>query len=129
MLLLASLPSMKFDRSMNTVPLSESRTIVLNGSGNGSISISPRSAREIWHPENIHVAVSTNINEAQCNIYVGDSAIQSNFRDGTFSGSSGDSSDRINADVVKVGSHIFAVFTGGDAGAIASAIVTGTKDV
>ena len=114
---------------MVTVKLSETRTIKLDGSGNGSISISPQSAREVWHPENIHVNVSTNVNEAQCKIYVGDSAIQSNFRDGTFSGSSGDSSDKINADTVKVGSHIFAIFTGGDAGAFASAIVTGTKDV
>lgn len=126
---LALLPFIKVGKSMTTVPLSESRTINLNGAGAGTIRISPLSAREVWHPENIHVSVSTNVNEATCNIYVGDSAIQANFRDGTFSGSSGDSSDRINADVIKMGSHIFAVWTGGDANAVATATVTGTKEL
>lgn len=114
---------------MTTVSLSESRTINLNGAGAGTIIISPLSAREVWHPQNIHVSVSTNTKEATCNIYVGDSAIQANFRDGTFSGSSGDSSDRINADVIRLGTHIFAVWSGGDANAVATATVTGTKEL
>jgi hypothetical protein len=114
---------------MTTVPLTAKDTVKLDGSGNGTLKLGPIGAREVWHPENIHLSVATNTNEAQCNVYVGDSPIASNFRDGTFSGSSGDSTDRINADVVKVGAYVWAVWTGGDANAIATAIVTGTKDV
>ncbi len=114
---------------MTNVPMISKGTVKLNGSGNGTLKLGPIGAREIWHPDNIHVNVATNGNEAQCQIYVGDSAIQSNFRDGTFSGSSGDATDKINADVVKVGQYVWAVWSGGDANAIATATVTGTKDV
>ncbi len=112
------------------VPLNEKKPIVLDSSGNGTAQLGPIGAREVWHPENAHVSVQTPVNsEAQCKIYVGDQAIDSTFRDGTFSGSSGDSTDRISADVVKVGAYIFAVWTGGDPGQTATLIVTGTKDV
>lgn len=104
-------------------------SIRLNGSGNGTAKLGPLSAREVWYPDNVHVQVSTNVNEAQCTIYVGDAAIQRNFRDATYSGSSGDSSDKVNGDTVKVGTYIFAVWTGGDANAIATLNVTGRRTI
>lgn len=103
--------------------------IKLDGSGNGTAKVGPLSAREVWHPENVHVQVSTANNEATCTIFVGDSASQRNFRDATFTGSSGDSSDKVGADDVKSGSYVWAQWVGGDAGASASLRVTGTKDV
>lgn len=109
-------------------------SVILNGSGNGTVRIGPLNAREIWHPENVHV--STNqppnsiVKEAMCQIYVGDSPnYQMNFRDATYNGSHGDSSSRVNADRVKSGQFIWAVWTGGDAGASAILTVTGTKDI
>jgi hypothetical protein len=130
MLSLALLPSMKFKKTMTTnVPMVSKGVATLDASGNGTLKLGPIGAREVWHPDNIHVNVSTHVNEAQCQIYVGDSPIQSNFRDGTFSGSSGDATDKISADVVKVGQYVWAVWTGGDAAATATATVTGTKDV
>lgn len=103
--------------------------IKLNGSGAGTAKVGPLTAREVWHPDNAHVQVSSNVNEAVCNIYVGESATQSNFRDATFSGSSGDATSRIGSDVVKSGWYIWAVWTGGDANATATLRVTGSKDV
>jgi hypothetical protein len=111
------------------VLLNETAQATLDGSGGGTAKIGPVSAREVWSPQNVHVSASTNVEEAQCLIYVGDAPIQANFRDGTFTGSSGDSSDRVNADTVKVGSHIWAVWAGGDTGATATLTVTGHKDV
>lgn len=111
------------------VLLNESATVVLNGSGNGTAKVGPISAREVWHPDNAHVSCATNVNEAQCLIYVGDSPIQRNFIDGTFSGSSGDSTDRIGSTTVKVSQYVWAVWTGGDAGTSATLTVTGSKDV
>lgn len=111
------------------VPLNESATVKLSGAGAGTARVGPISAREVWSPDNVHVSASSNTNEATCQIYAGDSAIQRNFRDGTFSGSSGDSTDRVNADTVKVGAYIWAVWSGGDAGATATLTVTGKKDL
>lgn len=112
---------------MPDVPLNESTTVVLSGAGSGTAKVGPISAREVWKPGIAHVSASSNVNEAQCLIYVGDSPIQRNFVDGTFSGSSGDSSDRVNATEVKVGASVWAVWSGGDAGATATLTVTGTK--
>lgn len=115
---------------MTTVLLNETITVTLNGSGNGTARTGPLSARSIWHPENVHVSANINpVNESQCRIYVGDLPIQGNYRDGTVSGSSGDSSDRVNASVVKCGQYVYAVWSGGDANVIATLNVTGTKDI
>lgn len=114
-----------------TVPLYQTAVINLNGSGAGTAKVGPASAREVWQPANAHVIANAGqvTNEATCLIYVGDSPTQNNFRDGTFSGSSGDSSDRINADIIKCGWFVWAVWSGGDAGVQATLTVTGDKTV
>jgi hypothetical protein len=114
---------------MPDVRLSESASVKLSGSGSGTAKVGPISAREQWRPENVHVSVSTATAEAACSIYIGDSVIARNFRDTTFSGSSGDSSDRVNADRVNVGEYVWAVWTGGDPNATGTLTVTGTKTV
>lgn len=103
----------------------------LDSSGNGTAQVGPQSAREIWHPENVHVSANTGsvTNEAQCIVYAGQTVEPNNFRDGTLSGSSGDTTDAVNADEIKIGEHIFAVWKNGDAGVQATMIVTGEKDI
>lgn len=103
--------------------------VTLDGSGNGTTKVGPLSAREVWEPANVHVSVSTNMNEATCNIYVGEDISQKNFRDATFSGSSGDATDKVSADMVKHGHYVWAVWTGGDAGSQAIMRVTGTRNI
>lgn len=109
--------------------LSETRTVILDAFGNGTVGIGPLSAREVWHPASVHVSVSTDTNEAVCNIYVGDAAAQRCFRDATSSGSLGDSSDRVANDTIQCGHKVFAQWIGGDPHAVASLTVTGTKDI
>lgn len=111
------------------VPLNETATVLLDGSGNGIARVGPLSAREVWYPANAHVSASSNIDEAVCQIFVGDSVIPQYFRDGTFSGSSGDATDRISADIVRVGLYVWAEWTDGDPGAVATLTVTGERDV
>lgn len=115
---------------MTTVPLMEQAVIRLNGLGAGVAKIGPLTAREVWHPSNVSVSANNPpTNEAQCVIYVGDSATQANFRDATQSGSTGDSTDKVSADTVPKGKYVWAVWSGGDAGVQATLAVTGTKDV
>jgi carotenoid cleavage dioxygenase-like enzyme len=119
---------------MARVPLRETVSVKLGTAnpGFGVATVGPISAREVWYPENVHVSVTTPpaiINEAQCAIYVGLDRTQSYFRDACIDGSTGDSSDKVNRDVVRCGEKIFAVWTGGDAAAIAVLTVTGTKEV
>src|ERR1700722_2319024 len=100
-----------------TVPLSANVFVVLDGSGNGTAKLGPASSREVWSPQNAHVQVTGPVtNESECIIYVGNSATQGNFRDATQSGSTGDSTGRIDADTIKCGSYVWAVWTGGDSG-------------
>lgn len=117
---------------MATGILTGSIAVTLNGSGAGTAKLGPLTARETWNPATASVRTTqvsgTIVNEAVCNLFVGLSATQENFRDGTFSGSSGDSSDLVSG-ALKVGNYIWAVWTGGDAGATAVLAVSGTKEV
>lgn len=115
---------------MTSVPLRETAPIFLNGAGGGTAKVGPISAREVWHPSNVSVSANRGAtNEAQCSIYVGMAATPDSFRDGTFNGSAGDSTDKVNADIVRCGQYVWAVWTGGDANVQAVLTVTGTKDI
>lgn len=117
---------------MATGDLNETAFVVLDGSGNGTARLGPLSAREVWHPAVASVRTTLSVavvNEAQCSIYVGQFATQENYRDGTFSGSSGDATDKVAGSPVKKGDYIWAIWSGGDAGKTASLNVIGTKDV
>lgn len=112
------------------VPLAESGNVILDGSGNGTAKVGPLSSREVWYPGNVHVSANSNpTNQATCRIYVGTDTTQNNFRDETPYGSSGDSSGTVGQDTLKCGQWIWAIWTGGDAGANAVVTVTGYKDV
>lgn len=113
---------------MPRVLLNETALIVLNGSGAGTARLGPLTAREVWYPQNASVKANTNpTNEAQCQIYVGETATSDNFRDNTFSGSSGDSTGKITGRLSK-GGYVYAVWTGGDAGVTAYLTVTGDPE-
>ena len=112
--------------------LNETAFVTLNGSGNGTVKLGPASARETWHPTIASVRTDLGVavvNEAQCSIYIGQFATQENFRDQTFTGSSGDSTDKVSGNPVKLGDFIWAIWSGGDPGRRASLNVIGTKDV
>lgn len=117
---------------MATGTLYQAASVTLNGSGAGTVKLGPISAREVWNPTSASVktnqAVGAVVNEASCKLYVGLSATDENFRDGTFSGSSGDSSDLVSGRLT-VGNYVWATWTGGDAGAIATLVVSGSKDI
>lgn len=112
--------------------LNEQLSVTLDGSGNGTVQLAPDGPREHWLPTLASVSVATPItNEAQCKIYVGSKPTSDNFVDGTLSGSTGDSTDRVTGyDIARTAQpYIFAVWTGGDPGARATLVVNGTKEI
>lgn len=116
---------------MQNVPLYESAFTTLDSNGNGSVRLGPDGAAGLWHPEIASVSVSTNNLEADCSIYAGAAPIPQWFVEGTHSGSTGDSTDRVTGKVIARTKlpYIWAAWTGGDPGAQATLNISGTKDI
>lgn len=112
---------------MRTQPFTRSASVVLNGSGGGTAAVGPSITDEVWTVAVAAVSASTNVSEATCKTYAG-STTAGGFVDGTTWGSTGDSTSSFSAPVYS-GQQVFAVWTGGDAGAIATLVVTGTRQV
>ncbi len=111
---------------MTTSPLNENAYVTLDGSGNGTLKMTPWGGGVTWQPSSVSVKCSSATNEAVCKIYVGPSATDPYFVHGTFSGSTGDSSDRVGSYQIDThGNNLWAVWSGGDAGATATMSVSG----
>jgi hypothetical protein len=123
----------------------ETVSVTLNGSGNGQAVITPgapspgggvgvgRNSGLTWDVIGVAVSVaplaghSAPVNQAQCSVYLSygiQSATPNDFQGQTATGSTGDT-DTLTA-TLKPGDWITAVWSGGDAGAIATLRVLGT---
>ena len=103
---------------MHEDPLDEGVSIQLNGSGNGSVVIGPTNPMQIWIPTMAATTVSSNVNEPTLKLYRGKTASGGGYIGGTYTASN-DSTD-LNGYVLYPNDGILAVWTGGDAGAIAT---------
>lgn len=112
---------------MRTLPLNQKAYATLDGNGNGTASTGPLSSGEVWSGITAHVSVATNAAEATCQIYSGAAETPGYFGDATTWGSTGDSTSNLNT--VRVGGQVFAVWSGGDPGALATLVLSGTKSV
>lgn len=111
-----------------TLSLTAVAACVLDSSGNGTASTGPAGTRESWQPATAAVSVSTNVKEATARIYTGAQVFQGTFTDGTTWGSTGDSTSNFTGTVYP-GQQVWAVWTGGDPGATATLVVSGTRTV
>lgn len=120
---------------MPALPLSQSESATLDGSGNATIRQRPDGSHERWTLATVHNKVtgsgSPTAPEAVCRTYVGPSATDPYFVDATGSGSFGDSTDRVAGRIIgrTADPWVWSVWTGGEPGATATMIVTGTKTV
>lgn len=106
--------------------LNENSNVTLDSNGNGTLKIVPWSGGISWKPSSVSVKCSTNVLEAICKIYLGPTPTDQYFVDGTLSGSTGDSTDRVSGYVVDThGNSLWAVWSGGDPGATATMSVNG----
>lgn len=113
---------------MSTLPLSESAAVILDASGNGTAKLGPHSRAVSWHPTTVSVKTSTNVKTPTCYIYAGDFVGDQNFIDGTYTGNA-DSTSNISGTVIYLSGFIWAVWTGGDAGAQATVTIAGTQEI
>jgi hypothetical protein len=112
------------------IPLNESGHVTLDGSGSGTLAMKPVSGANTWLPGSVSFKASSNTKEASCQVYIGPSATDQYFIDGSLSGSTGDSTGRVAGYQVNThGNTLRAVWTGGDAGATGTLQVTGTEVV
>lgn len=112
---------------MQTAPLAENDSVTLDGSGNGTLQMKPWGGAVTWQPQLVSVKASSNVLEASAKVYIGPSATDPYFVDGTLSGSTGDSTGKVAAFTVDThGNTLWVVWAGGDAGALATAQVSGT---
>lgn len=115
---------------MNTVPLSEFATGVLDGAGAGTLRLGPRAHGVLWRPANAGVRMtgSTPSGLATCYIYVGTSATDPNFADATYDVNN-DNTDRVAGNQLRIGQYVFAVWSGGNPGATVTLTLTGEADI
>jgi hypothetical protein len=109
-------------------PLYQFGTITLNGSGGGTAFIGPTRVREHWQLASASVAVATSVQNATCNLYIGSFINNQTFVSQTVTGSSGDTCGLGGTDI-QTGMKIWAVWTGGDAGQLATVTVIGTYTI
>jgi hypothetical protein len=100
-------------------PLAETYTTVLDGSGNGSVQFGPTRQRQKWLPPlTVAVATSTSVKMPTAQLFLGNQP-----QGGTYTGAQ--DADDLPALTLYAGQILRVVWTGGDAGAIASATITG----
>jgi hypothetical protein len=99
-------------------------SVVLDSNGNGTVRFAP--AGEDWEIVYNSVNVSTSVKQSISNTFT--PFVGANYlRDGTRSGSSGDTSDNVYQ--LQDGTPIFFTWTGGDVGATATVTITYYKSV
>jgi hypothetical protein len=110
-----------------SIPLEANATIQLDGSGNGTATIVPPVVEQ-WHVETLSVTTSTAVKVPTCRTYLGQGTNASDFVDGTYNGSQ-NVSDALANRPIPPGMKILAQWLNGDAGALATVTVRGTKVV
>jgi hypothetical protein len=103
-------------------PLSETYTTTLDSSGNGSVVFGPTRQRQKWIPPlTVAVSTSTSVKMPTAQLFLGNQP-----QGGTYTGAQ--DADDLPALTLYAGQQLKVVWSGGDAGAIASATITGTVD-
>lgn len=108
-----------------TTPLNSSGSVRLDANGNGIVALGPQGSA-VWALTVAAVSTSTSVKVPQCSVYMGTSAVPANLVDGTFTGNL-DSTDRVSGWPLLPGQQVWAVWSGGDAGATATLSIIGTE--
>ena len=114
---------------MNTFPLYETAQGIVDSNGNATLRLQPHGHGVTWKVDRVDVRASSSITESTCTLYVGTAPIQANYRDQTFTGSTGDYSDRLAGVDIRMGSTVWAVWSSADIGAAVFLSIVGSMEV
>jgi hypothetical protein len=103
--------------------LRDSRSVTLDGSGNGAVTFGP--SRTAWLIERMSVRVSSNTDEPQANVYRGEPNPATQIS-GTYSGSN-DTDSQVSDNPLFPGEYYTCQWTGGDPGATATISFSGRE--
>ena len=110
---------------MTEIQLLQSVTVKLDGSGNGTCDpLGPSSFGETWTLSGVSMEASTNVAEASGSVRLNGALIGT-----TTWASTGDTGVATSVVQVMTGQVLTATWTGGDAGAIGTMTVLGTRTV
>lgn len=107
--------------------LQDTKRVVLDGSGNGSVTFGPGRPNEVWTVNRISTGVSTAVKEAQFKVFRG-SVGPGSYITGSISGSTGDTDDGLN-ETLHASEYLTAQWIGGDVGSAATVTYWGNVDV
>lgn len=107
------------------IQLAESGSVTLDASGNGTVTIGPYRANQVWKVSIISVMTSTATLSPQARVYLGSRAT---YLGGTYTGDN-DSSEYAQPVILRRGQQIIVDWTGGDVGATATVNLYGLAEV
>lgn len=108
------------------IPLQESVSVTLDGSGNGKATIGPVNQFQTWNVTNEGCTVTTNVNEPQFRLFQSNGTSAGTYLGGSNQGSN----DSASIDVTLYpGMKLTGQWTGGDPGAVATLALQGTVTV
>jgi hypothetical protein len=108
-------------------PLNTSGAVTLNAAGAGTVQLGPQAA-ETWQLASAGITVpSASLSQPpQCSVYAGSSPTPGNFVDGTYTGMQ-NNTGKVQGITIFPGQSVFAVFSGGTPGNVATLSIFGTR--
>ena len=116
---------------MRSFSLTVSASVTLDGTGAGTVALGPQFPRERWLPESTSISCTGTIpttGTPTVSIYAGYGVAPGTFVDSTYNVTSGASS-LISGQTLTAGQQVFAVWSGGPPGQVATLTVAGTRQV
>lgn len=105
--------------------LRDSRSVILDGNGNGIVTFGPTRPNTEWIIHRVSVKVTSNANEPQANLYRG-TVNDGTLISGTYSGSN-DTDSSVNDGSMYPGEYYTCEWLHGDVGAVATATFFGEE--
>lgn len=112
------------------VSLSDFGTVTLDAAGNGTARIGPTAHGVVWRPDvaSIRMTGAIPAGLATCFVYAGSTATDDNFVDSTYDVTSA-STGNVTGQELRLGQYVFAKWSGGNPGALATVTVSGAKEI
>lgn len=108
-----------------SAPINTSNEVTLDANGNGECDLGPQGPH-VWRITVAAVSIPNAVKSPVCKVFMGRDTNPNNLIDGTFTGQL-DATELVARYPLTAGERIFAVWTGGDVGAVATLSIYGDE--